>query len=181
MITTFSDTSDEHPPTLVTVKAYVPGAKLEIVTLLVFPVIPLGLIVQFLGGKPDNTTLPVAFVQVGCVIVPINGVEGTKGCVLITIFADSTEMQPASLVTVKLYVPEIRSDKVVFEPVPEMAPGLIVQFPDGKPSRTMLPVETAHSGCVIAPATGADGVNGCEFITTLVDTNDTHPAEFVTE
>lgn len=158
-----------------------PGDKSDIVTLLVFPNMPPGLIIQFLGGKPLKTTLPVAFVQVDCVIVPIIGVEGTDGCVFITIFADNSEIHPASFVTVKLYVPEIKLDRIVLGPVPEMAPGLIVQLPDGKPSRTILPVKTAHSGCVISPASGADGVSGCKFIIILADIDDTQPAEFVTE
>ena len=45
-------------------------------------------------------------------------------------------------------------------PVPAIAPGLIVQFPAGKPPRTTLPVATVHVGCVIVPTVGADGVEG---------------------
>ena len=102
LITTSTDCNEEHPPTFVTVKLYVPVIRSEIVTLLVFPVIPPGLIVQFLGGKPLNITLPVETLQVGCVIAPTTGVDGTKGCVLITIFSDTAEVHPTSLVTVKL-------------------------------------------------------------------------------
>ena len=35
---------------------------------------------------------------------------------------------------------------VVVVPVPAMAPGLIVQLPDGKPFNITLPVATAHVG-----------------------------------
>jgi len=64
--------------------------------------------------------------------------------------------------------------------VPVIAPGLIVQFPEGKPPNSTLPVGIAHSGCVIEPAMGADGVTGCVFITTSADTVEMHPAELVT-
>ena len=66
-------------------------------------------------------------------------------------------------------------------PVPAMAPGLIVQFPVGKPLNSTLPVAIVHSGCRIVPTTGAVGVIGCVFITTLADKTEVHPAEFVTE
>ena len=52
------------------------------------------------AGKPLNITLPVATVHVGCVMVPIVGVTGDAGCALITILADTAEIQPAELVTV---------------------------------------------------------------------------------
>ena len=70
--------------------------------LLVLPNIPPGLIVQLPDGRLFNTTLPVDTVQVGCVMVPTVGAAGVTGCVLITILADPTEVQPTSLVTVKL-------------------------------------------------------------------------------
>ena len=42
------------------------------------PVIAPGLIVQLpVAGRADSTTLPVAVVHVGCVIVPTAGAEGT--------------------------------------------------------------------------------------------------------
>jgi len=69
---------------------------------------------------------------------------------------------------------------VVLAPVPLIDPGLIVQFPEGKPLNTTLPVETEHVGCVIAPTIGAEGVTGCAFITTLADEGEIQPAELVT-
>ena len=68
------------------------------------PVIPPGLMVHVpVAGRPDNTTLPVvAEHEAGCVIVPIIGAVGAVGAGLITTLADSTEIHPASLVTLKL-------------------------------------------------------------------------------
>ena len=51
-------------------------------------------------GNPFNTTLPVATLHVGCVIVPTVGAAGVVGWVLITIFDDATEIQVDALVTV---------------------------------------------------------------------------------
>ncbi len=65
------------------------------------PVIPPGLIVHVpLDGNPFKTTLPVATVHVGCVIVPTVGADGVAGCGFITTLADDTEVHPTELVTV---------------------------------------------------------------------------------
>ena len=64
------------------------------------PVIPPGLIVQLPAGKPFNTTLPVAKIQVGCAMVPTIGADGVAGCALITTFADAAEVHPTAFVTV---------------------------------------------------------------------------------
>ena len=69
---------------------------------------------------------------------------------------------------------------VVDEVFPLIPPGLIVQFPEGNPLNTTDPVETAHVGCVIVPATGAVGVTGCILITTLADETEIQPAALVT-
>jgi len=61
-----------------------------------------------------------------------------------------------------------------------MAPGLIVQFPDGKPLKTTLPAAVEQVGWVIVPATGVDGVTSCAMITTLADATEVHPAALVT-
>ena len=68
----------------------------------------------------------------------------------------------------------------VLIPVPDMAPGLIVQLPAGKPVNSTLPVGSAHVGCVIVPTAGAEGVAGCALITTFADAGETHPAALVT-
>lgn len=61
-----------------------------------------------------------------------------------------------------------------------IAPGFIVQFPEGKPLKITLPVAREQVGCVITPTTGAPGVAGCTIITTLADAGDVHPTELVT-
>ena len=66
------------------------------------PAIAPGLRVQLPAGNPDNSTLPVASVQVGSEMVPMDGGTGVTGCVLITTSTDATEVHPAALVTVKL-------------------------------------------------------------------------------
>ena len=63
-----------------------------------------------------------------------------------TMLADAGEVHPPLLVTVKLYVPAANGNIVVVTPVPAIAPGLIVQFPAGKPLRITLPVARAHVG-----------------------------------
>lgn len=60
----------------------------------------------------------------------------------------------------KVLVPASSPDIVVLAPVPLIDPGLIVQFPEGKPLNSTLPVETEHVGCVIVPTIGAEGVTG---------------------
>ena len=52
------------------------------------------------AGKPFKTTLPVATLQVGCVIVPTEGAVGVAGCVLITTLPEAVEVHPAAFVTV---------------------------------------------------------------------------------
>jgi hypothetical protein len=78
--------------------------------------------------------------------MPIEGAAGVTGCGIITTFPDAGEVHPAALVTVKLYVPEASGVIVVVAPVPAIAPGLIVQFPAGKPINITLPVARAHVG-----------------------------------
>ena len=64
--------------------------------------------------------------------------------------------------------------------MPAIAPGLMIQFPAGKPFNTTLPVATKQVGCVTMPTIGAIGVPGCEMITTLADAEEVHPNEFFT-
>jgi hypothetical protein len=52
------------------------------------------------AGNPFNTTLPVATVQVGWVIVPTVGAVGDDGWAVITTLAEAGEIQPEELVTV---------------------------------------------------------------------------------
>ena len=148
-----------------------PAPKPERVVFEPVPDIAPGLIVQFPAGKPLNSTPPLATAQVGCVIMPTTGADGDPGCALITTLAEAKEIHPAALVTVKAYVPATSPDRVVLDPVPEIAPGLMIQFPGGKLVRTTLPVGTAQEGWVMAPIIGA---NGLGFTVTLTFTTVWH-------
>jgi hypothetical protein len=100
LITTLADATDMHPTEFVTVKLYVPATIPVIVVLVVDPAMAPGLIVQAPAGKPLNITLPVAKIQVGCVMVPTMGAVGEAEAALNTTFAVATEVHPAALVTV---------------------------------------------------------------------------------
>ena len=84
------------------------------------------------------------------------------GTALITTLAEATELHPVAVsVTVKLnVVAGLSNVKVVVDPLPAIAPGLIVQAPEGKPLKATLPVGTVQVGWVIVPTIGSDGVDG---------------------
>lgn len=95
--------------------------------------------------------------------MPTDGGEGVTGCDGITTLAESPEVQPAWLDTVKLYVPELSPETVELVPVPVdvMVPGypVSVQVPvAGSPLNITLPVASAHVGAVIVPTDGGGGV-----------------------
>lgn len=113
---------------------------------MVFPAIAPGFKVQLPDGKPVRTTLPVDIEQLGCVIVPTVGIEGTIGWALITTLVDANDVHPDALVTVKVYVPVAKPEIVLLVPVPTIEPGFIVQFPAGKLFKTTLPVAVAQVG-----------------------------------
>jgi hypothetical protein len=79
-------------------------------------------------------------------MVPTVGALGVAGCVLITTLAVALEVQPTELVTVKLYEPAAKPERVVLAPVPEIAPGLIVHVPLGKPLNVTEPVAVKQLG-----------------------------------
>jgi len=111
------------------------------------PVIPPGLIVHVPdAGRPLNTTLPVGTEHdEGCVIVPAIGAVGAAGAICMITSADARDIHPASLVTVKLWVPGVRFEMVVLVPVPAIAPGLIIHTPvAGRPFNITLPVVAIH-------------------------------------
>jgi hypothetical protein len=59
--------------------------------------------------------------------------------------ADALDIHPASLVTLKLYVPGARFAMVVVIPVPAIEPGLITHVPvAGRPFNTTLPNVDMH-------------------------------------
>lgn len=76
-INTSAEASDVHPRELVSLNVYLPGIRPEIVTVDDEPVIPPGLIVQLSSGSPERTTLPVDTSQVGWVMVPTKGADGS--------------------------------------------------------------------------------------------------------
>lgn len=113
-------------------------------------------------GKPLSTTLPVAKVHAGGVIVPTTGGVGVAGCAGITALADAGDVHPVATVTVKVYVLATRFEIVVLVPspvfiIPPREP-FTVQVPDeGNPFRMTLPVEDVHVGGVMVPIEGAVG------------------------
>jgi hypothetical protein len=164
LITTFPDKAEVHPIEFVTLKVYVP----EVNPLTVVPVpepvdvISPGIRVRIHvpdTGSPVSTTLPVATEHPGCVIVPVTGAVGTGGGALTTTEEDARDVQPAELVTVKVWVPAGSPETVKDAPVPLVVvpPGslVIVQEPEGNPLSKTLPVTTRQVGCVIVPITGA--------------------------
>jgi hypothetical protein len=148
------------------------------------PLIPPGLMVHVpAAGKPLSTTLPVVAEQeAGCVIVPAIGAVGADGATCIITSAEAFDIQPASLVTSKLYVPGARFEIVVLVPVPAIAPGLMIHVPvAGRPLNTTLPVVNTHEeGWVIVPIIGAVGDTGAGLMTTVADSTDIQPASLVT-
>ena len=69
---------------------------------------------------------------------------------------------------------------VVVVPIPAMAPGFRVQFPEGNPFNSTLPVATRQVGWVMAPTAGVAGVAGWAWITTSAEAGEIHPAALVT-
>ena len=155
-----------------------PVFKPGIITLAVLPLIPPGLMVQFPAGKLLNKTLPVATVQVGCVIVPTTGDDGITA--VITTPDEAGDVHPTELVTVKLYVPILKPVRIMLAVLPASAIGLIVQFPAGSPVISTLPVAVEQVGWVIAPGNGAAGVKGCGLMIIFPDSADVQPTELVT-
>ena len=75
-----------------------------IVVVVPVPAIDPGLITHVpVAGSPLKTTLPVgAEHEEGCVIVPTIGANGPPGASFITTAVEGRDMQPASLVILKL-------------------------------------------------------------------------------
>ena len=134
------------------------------VVLVPVPVIPPGLMVHApVAGRPFNTTLPVGAEQEeGWVTVPTIGAVGAAGATCMITSAEACDIHPASLVTLKLYVPGARFEIVVVVPVPATDPGLIIHVPvAGRPFNSTLPVVAIQEeGWVIVPIIGAVGAAG---------------------
>ena len=157
---------------------------MAIVAVVPVPVIPPGLIVQVpVAGRPLNITLPVVAAQeAGWVIMPIIGAVGAEGAICMITSAEALEIHPASLVTVKLWIPGVRFAIVAVVPLPAIAPGLMIHIPvAGKPISITLPVVAIHeAGCETVPTIGAVGAAGAGLMITLADSADIHPASLVT-
>ena len=134
---------------------------------------PVAVTVQVpLAGKPLNTTLPVATLHVGWVIVPTVGAAGGVGAAVITVLEELPDVQPSAFVTVNVYVLLAVSPlNVAVAPVPvsvelfEPSVAVTVQLPvPGNPLNATLAVLKVHEGWVIVPTVGADGAAGAAFI-----------------
>jgi hypothetical protein len=151
------------------------------------PVILPGLIVHVpVDGKPLSAILPVAMLQVGCVMVDTEGVVGGLGTGSMTILAVVVaDVQPAAFVTEKLYVPAAKPETVVLtvEPVEVIPFGNRVSDhdPDGKPLSVILPVGIKQVGWTTVPTKGVLGLMGAALIVTTLVGGDVQPAAFVTE
>ena len=91
------------------------------------------------------------------------GAGGMEGCGFISTDDEDVDMQPAELVTVKVYIPSGRLAIVILVPVPvvEALPGVRIKVHEpvaGRPANITLPVETVHVGCVTDSGTGAEGL-----------------------
>lgn len=93
-------------------------------------------------------------------MVPIVGAEGAPGTELITTLPVDGETHPASLVTVKVNVPDARPLTVALVPVPELdPPGFLAKVQgSGRLLNTTLPDDAAQVGWVMVPTVGTDGV-----------------------
>ena len=99
--------NDIHPIELVTVIVNMPDGSVETVAAAPEPEIstPPGLLVNIqvpVAGSPLKTTLPVDIAQVGWVIVPTTGADGADGAGFTTASAETEDIHPSALVTLKL-------------------------------------------------------------------------------
>ena len=104
LITTLADTPDLHPVEA-TENVYDPAARPEIMTDVPVPIVVIspGVLVSVHvpdAGKPLKTTLPVAAVQVGCVIIPGTGAERFAFTVKVQVAFASEQCFPRGLLVV---------------------------------------------------------------------------------
>ena len=107
LMVAFNDATEVQPLLSVTVKVYVFGLKVPKVAVDPVPVCvaPPGdaaIVHDPEAGRLDRSTLPVALVQVGCVMVPIVGLDGPDGIAFIATFEVAPEVQEKELETVNV-------------------------------------------------------------------------------
>jgi hypothetical protein len=111
--------------------------------------------------------VPVGTEQVGWVVLATVGTAGTVGTALIVI-AEPVDTQVVSLVslTLTVYEPGTRLAKVVADC--QVVPFILYSkvAPVGELT-TIVPVGTAHVGCIVALATGEAGAPGTASIVTV--------------
>ena len=151
-VSRFADEADAHPAEFFTLKVNIENA-LSPVTVQLVPVPNTGVLSSDLvnnhepdEGKPFKTTLAVAKLQVGSVIVPISGAFGIMGGALITTLFDGSETFPTPSLKLNEYVPGASPDMVALVPYPTVVVSsgwrINIQFPDdGNPVNETLPVE----------------------------------------
>lgn len=109
LITTLDEDAEVHPSALLTVNVYVPAARPETVVLVPVPLVvaPPGLRVNVHvpdEGNPPSTTLPVATVQVGCVLVPTVGADGMEFTVRVYVAEAAVHGDPKGLLVVTVMI-----------------------------------------------------------------------------
>ena len=111
--------------------------------------------------------VPVGTAHVGCTVPATVGTEGAVGTASIVI-AEPVDTQVVSLVslTLTVYDPGTRLAKVVADC--QVVPSILYSkvAPVGELT-TIVPVGTAHVGCIVALATGAAGAPGTASIVTV--------------
>lgn len=118
-------------------------------------------------------------------MAPISGVPGNSGPWLMSTADEGPEVHPASLVTVKVYVPAGIPDMrtMLPDPVVTTSPGerVTLHVPvEGSPESSTVPVGELHDGWVTVPGTGGEGITGGSLITTLSEGAEVHPDKLVT-
>ena len=111
--------------------------------------------------------VPVGTAHVGCTVLATVGTEGAVGTASIVI-AEPVDTQVVSLVslTLTVYEPGTRLAKVVADC--HVVPSILYSkvAPVGELT-TIVPVGTAHVGCIVALATGEAGAPGTASIVTV--------------
>jgi hypothetical protein len=164
--TTSTLASDVHPAALVSVNVYVLALAVTSPVTDILTTDGLKLYVLVLS-YPMIWKLPVPVVYVGCVFVPAPGAEGVVGCVFTTTSTLASDVHPAALVSVNVYVLALAATSPVTDILTTDGLKLYVLVLS-YPMIWKLLVPVVHVGRVTAPSPGAKGVEGCAFTVKLV-------------